>query len=457
METEASYHDNKNALYKPDHKDATEFKDWNDWQKLPGNRFFIWEKNPHCSIDLNYTKRYQNGYAKLTTSFFSALHDRSDNGPVGFNGRLVQKIFNGKLKLDADGSQLKTLYDFGTIETADCKINPFVQGVFKIDWRTFPGLTVGGANSSWWPDMGLTDWRSRWQVGAITTKKLGDWRWHNVTMAGMAGFRPAPFPVKTTLELANPDAFNLVKNIDSLASKVEDGANEMLETMTQNERATVQDSGLEEAANQMLEAVTAWAKSDNEQKYSFTCNNSFVRDTKSHNLSTSLEFDSSIGELSSYAINYSFLQRYAHGNKLSGIKILDGAPTLTQGWVTQTNDTVQAYHIEADMIGMVYPYIGFKTGRDIKLAENLRAKMTWSTANTFRWNVRGVFDQGKLPVRVNLSASYHPKMEIYDFLADLAKGISSFGHGGFGYDVMRNMNSISPQFKWGVNVECGDL
>jgi hypothetical protein len=232
METEASYSENKNALYKPDHKDATEFKDWNDWQKLPGSRFFVWDKNPFCSIDLNYTKKYQNGYAKLTTSYFSPLHDRSDNGPFGFNGRLVQKIFNGKLKLDADGSQLKTLYDFGTIEIGEGKINPFVQGVFKIDWQTFPGMTVGGANSSWWPGMGLTNWRSRWQVGAITTKKLNDWRWHNVTMAGMAGFRPAPNPVKTILELAHPDVFNIVRNPDKFAETFAQEANNKLDTMT---------------------------------------------------------------------------------------------------------------------------------------------------------------------------------------------------------------------------------
>jgi hypothetical protein len=315
METAASYSENKNALYKPDHKDATEFKDWNDWQKLPGSRFFVWDKNPFCSIDLNYTKKYQNGYAKLTTSFFSPLHDRSDNGPVGFNGRLVQKIFYGKLKLDADGSQLKTLYDFGTIESGDCKINPFVQGVFKINWQTFPGMTVGGANSSWLPSMGLTNWRSRWQVGAITTKKLNDWRWHNVTMAGMAGFSPALNPVKTILELASPEVFNLVKNPDNL-TEVAQGANAILDSMTPEERTYVRDSGLETLGDQMLEAVKAWCKEDNEQKFSLTCNNSFIRDTKSHNLSTNLQFDSSTCELSSYMMDYSFLQRYADGNRV---------------------------------------------------------------------------------------------------------------------------------------------
>jgi hypothetical protein len=137
--------------------------------------------------------------------------------------------------------------------------------------------------------------------------------------------------------------------------------------------------------------------------------------------------------------------------------MLDGEPTLTAGWLTQRDDTVHAYHIEVDLIDSVIPYAGFKVGRDMKLAEKVRGKMTWSTANTFKWNVRAVLDQGKVPVRMNLSASYHPKMVFYDGVVDLAKSVYSFGHGGFGYDTMRNMNSISPQFKWGVNIECGDL
>jgi hypothetical protein len=109
------------------------------------------------------------------------------------------------------------------------------------------------------------------------------------------------------------------------------------------------------------------------------------------------------------------------------------------------------------MIEYRFPYVGFKLGRDMKLAEKVRGKMTWSTANTFKWNVRAVLDQGKVPVRMNLSASYHPRIVLYDTLRDLAKSMNSFGHGGFGYDIMRNMNSYSPQFKWGVNIECGDL
>jgi hypothetical protein len=101
--------------------------------------------------------------------------------------------------------------------------------------------------------------------------------------------------------------------------------------------------------------------------------------------------------------------------------MLDGEPTLTAGWLTQRDDTVHAYHIEVDLIDSVIPYAGFKVGRDMKLAEKVRGKMTWSTANTFKWNVRAVLDQGKVPVRMNLSASYHPKMVFYDGVVDLAK------------------------------------
>merc|ERR1711935_206133 len=231
----------------------------------------------------------------------------------------------------------------------------------------------------------------------------------------------------------------------------------MGDEMNEEEQQAVKDANLEVIGNQMMTAIKDHLKSDNENKYSFTCNNSLVQDTRSHNLNTHMVYSTATSGISNYGVNYSFLRRYNDGNQLYRVDYTDGTPVLSGGWIKQRENTVQAFNFEADVTLLYIPYIGFKMGRDFKVGDSARARFQWATDNTFMGNFRGSTELGKVPVRMNLSASYHPSMAYYDLAVDAMKGVFSMIHQDFGFDTMRRMKSISPPFKWGVNVELGDL